>query len=490
MKRAGELEFPLGARPKGVTLHRWLCGELRAAILSGRIPAARRLPSTRDFARQLGVSRGTVLAVYDQLIAEGYLSGAKGSGTTVSSALPITTEPMLIAGRMPAMRTQLSRQGRLLAESPFQAREGVAPGRPFAPNQPDLRAFPRTIWRRLTNLHSRSIRPEDMGYGKPAGYPPLREAIAAHLRYSQRISCLAEQVMVMASAQQALDLCGRLLLEMGDKVLVEDPGYPGAARIFALTGAQVMGMPVDENGLRTDTFRAVHDVRLAYVTAAHQSPLGGTLPLERRLTLLAWAENSNAIIIEDDYDGEYRFDGVPLPAMKSLDDNGRVIYMGTFSKLLFPSLRLAYVVVPEWLIDPFVSAISLTFRHAAVFEQRILASFIAEGHFARHLRQMRLLYAERAACFEQECKAELDGLLNVLPITTGLDATVLLPEHADDRAVATALAQRGIEARPISGYRMTQSAPSGLVMGFSAFDKESIRRGIAAMIPVLNSARE
>ncbi|MGE5651135.1 MAG: PLP-dependent aminotransferase family protein [Bacillota bacterium] len=489
MKRAGDLELVLGPRPEDVTLQRWLCGELRAAILSGRIPAGQRLPSTRDFARQQGISRGTVVSVYDQLIAEGYLAGATGSGTTVSSSLPIATAAASAARNVPPTLVRLSRQGRLLADSPFLSRDGAVLPRPFSPNQPDLGAFPHTTWHRLSNHHSRSVRPDDMGHGDPAGYLPLRQAIAEHLRYSQRIFCPPEQVMILASAQQALDLCSRLLLDAGDTVLVEDPGYPGAARLFALTGAQVRGMPVDKNGLCTDALPAAPDVRLAYVTAAHQSPLGGTLPLERRLALLAWADACNAMIIEDDYDGEYRFEGAPLPAMKSLDRNGRVIYMGTFSKLLFPSLRIAYVVVPDALADAFASAISLTFRHTPVFQQAVLATFIAEGHFARHLRQMRLLYGERAACFQQECKARLDGLLTVLPITTGLDATALLPEHADDRAMATALVQWGIEARPISFYRMNQPAPAGLVMGFSAFSEESIRRGVAAMVPVLASPR-
>lgn len=489
MKRAGELELALGSRPAGATLQRWLCGELRAAILSGRIAAGGRLPSTRDFARQQGISRGTVLSVYEQLIAEGYLSGTTGRGTTVSSALPMTAAAAPAGCGVTAAHRQLSRQGRLLADSPFVSRQGVALARPFSPNQPDLRAFPHAVWRRLSNQHSRSLRPDDMGYGDAAGHRPLRQAIAEHLRYSQRISCHADQVMILASAQQALDLTARLLLDAGDTVLVEDPGYPGAARIFALTGARVLGMPVDESGLCTDALPVTPAVRLAYVTAAHQSPLGGTLPLERRLSLLAWADACNAVIVEDDYDGEYRFDGAPLPAMKSLDRNGRVIYLGTFSKLLFPSLRLAYVVVPEWLVDAFAAAISLTFRHAPVFAQAILATFIAEGHFARHLRQMRLLYGQRAACFAQRCKTELDGLLTVLPITTGLDATALLPADADDRAVATALVQWGIEARPISYYRMTRPAPSGLVMGFSAFGEESIRRGVAAMVPVLAAAK-
>jgi len=336
----------------------------------------------------------------------------------------------------------------------------------------------------LSTRQSRLTRADDMGYGDPAGYLPLRRAIAEHLAYSQRIACSADQVLILASAQQALDICGRMLLDPGDRALVEDPGYPGAARLFALSGAQVQGIRVDGEGLCTEQ---LPPAKLAYVTAAHQSPLGGTMPIQRRLALLAWAEAHQAVIIEDDYDGEYRFDGAPLPAMKSLDRNGSVIYLGTFSKLLFPALRLAYMVVPTGLRDAFASAISLTTRHQPLFLQGVLASFIEEGHFARHLRQMRQLYGERAALFEQECRTQLGNWLQLVPISTGLDATALLPPGTDDRSVAEALNQWGIATRALSFYGWDQPAPPGLVLGFSAFDKDAIRRGIATMRPVLET---
>ncbi len=489
MRRAEERELALGPRQPGATLQRWLYTELREAILSGRIAPGRLMPATRDLARQQGVSRGTVLAVYEQLIAEGYLGGTRGSGTVVLDGLPIPPVGTATPQRKYATRPRLSRQGELLAASPFMSHEGATTARPFSPNQPDLRSFPLTIWQRITNRHSHSISPETLSYGDPAGFLPLRKAIAEHLRYSQRIDCHAGQVMILGGAQQALDLCARLLLEAGDSALVEDPGYPGAARIFELAGAQVLGWPVDLEGLRTDLPLPEDDrTRLAYVTAAHQSPLGGTLPLARRLALLAWAEERNAVIIEDDYDGEYRYDAAPLPALKSLDQHGRVIYLGTFSKLLFPSLRLAYLVVPDWLADACTSAISLTCRHAPIFAQAVLAEFIAEGHFARHLRHMRLLYGERAACFAQTCAQHLAGLLNVMPITTGLDATAILPRDADDSTVARLLVQGGIEARAVSFYRLHQPAPPALVMGFSAFSTEEITRGVKHMQPLLESA--
>jgi len=489
MKRAEHLELGINPRPEGGTLQRWLYSELRTAILSGHIAPGRRLPSTRDLARQQGISRGTLLTVYEQLIAEGYLTGIAGSGTTVVHSLPTLPQEKLSASISGQFQPPLSRQGELLAQSPFPRHEAGTPAKPFRPNQPDLRAFPLSLWNKLTHRCSKHTEAETIGYGEAAGYRPLRQAIAEHLRFSQRIDCNAEQVMILSSAQQALDICARLLLNTGDAALVEDPGYPGASRIFELMGARIVGAPVDQVGLCTEPpLHISPDFRLAYITAAHHSPLGGTLPVERRLALLAWAEACNATIIEDDYDSEFRYDGSPLSALKSLDRSNRVIYMGTFSKLLFPSLRLAYVVVPDWLVDPFASALSLTCRHTPVLMQRVLSLFIAEGHFARHLRQMRLLYGERAEIFQQACQAQLEGLLSVLPITTGLDATAILPAKADDRAVSIALGQKGIEARPISFYSLQQPAPPGLVLGFSAFEAEALRHGVSAMAPVLEAS--
>lgn len=488
MRRAEELELALGPRPANTTLQRWLYHELQGAILAGRIAPGRRLPATRELARQYGISRGTVLAAYEQLIAEGYLGGTPGRGTVVLDSLPIRHGAGQPAPQAPA-RPELSAVGRRLAASPFMSAAGATSARPFSPNQPDLRCFPFALWQRLANQQGRLLQADALGYSDPRGYLPLRQAIAGHLRYSQRIACTAEQVIIVGSAQQGLDLCARLLLQAGDSALVEDPGYPGAAAIFALTGARILGWPVDHDGL--DTMQPLPtdgSTRLAYVTAAHQSPLGGTLPLARRLALLDWARTTNAVIIEDDYDGEYRYDAAPLPALKSLDEDGRVIYLGTFSKFLFPALRLAYLVVPEWLADACAGAVSLICRHAPVQPQAVLAEFMAAGHFARHLRHMRQRYAERADCFAQLCNEQLAGLLQLLPITTGLDATAILPRHCDDAEVAAALSAGGIDARPVSFYSLEQPAPPALVLGFSAFTPAEIRDGVARMRPVLEAA--
>ena len=294
-------------------------------------------------------------------------------------------------------------------------------------------------------------------------------------------------IEVLASAQQGLDLCARLLLDPGDSVWLEDPGYPGARDLFAAVGARWVPTPVDGQGLDVAAALALApEARLAYVTAAHQSPLGMPLAIERRLALLAWARAQGAMIIEDDYDGEFRYSGPPLAALKSLDGD-RVIYLGSFSKLLFPALRLAYLVVPDSLVDALTSAISLTCRQVSPQMQRVLGEFIAEGHFARHLRKMRVRYAERAEVLQQACQQQLAGLLSLPPIHTGLDATALLPTGWDDQLVAARLLEAGIETRALAFYQIAQPPPPGLILGFSAFDGAQIRAGVAGLAQVLET---
>ena len=488
MRCATEIELALAPRPSGQTLQRWLYQELRDAMLSGRLPAGVRLPPSRELARQHGVSRGTVLAVYEQLAAEGYLTGTVGRGTTVSASLPGLTKlnppaPSVLVATPP----RLSRAGQQLAATPFPLDEGHLPLRAFRPNHPDLSAFPLALWNRMVARRSNALRPAGMGYGPAGGDGALRQAIADHLRYAQRIVCRPEQVLILASAQQGLDLCARLLLDPGDRVWLEDPGYPGARDLFAAVGAQLIAVPVDGLGLDVAAAQALApDARLAYVTAAHQSPLGMPLAIERRLALLAWARAQGAMVIEDDYDGEFRYHGPPLAALKSLDDD-RVIYLGSFSKRLFPALRLAYLVVPESLVDPLTSAMSLTCRQVSPQMQRVLGEFIAEGHFARHLRKMRLRYAERAEVLQQACQQQLAGLLSLSPIHTGLDATALLPAGWDDRQVVAQLLEAGIEARALAFYQIARPPPPGLILGFSAFDGAQIRAGVAGLAQVLES---
>ena len=295
--------------------------------------------------------------------------------------------------------------------------------------------------------------------------------------------------MIVGSVQQALDLCARLLLDPLDEVWMEDPGYPGALQIFRAAGASVVGVPVDQHGIDVDAgMRRAPRARLAYVTAGRQSPLGVPLSLERRLALLRWAEQAGACVIEDDYDSEYRYSGSPLAALKSLDTRDRVVYAGSFSKLLFPSLRLAYVVVPAWLGDHFAAALSLTARHMPLLPQAVLHEFMAEGHYGRHIRRMRLAYGERAAALEEAIARRLGGLLSVPPITTGIDAAAFLPPASDDASIARQALAAGLETRPLSAYAVDAATPSGLVLGFAAFNRRQIEAGVDALAEVLENA--
>ncbi len=494
MRRAKDIEIALAPKPDGVSLQQWLYDEIRGAILTGRFSPGSRLPATRDLAARFGISRGTVLGVFAQLNAEGYVSAAVGRGSFVAAELP---ERRLVPGkrrpkapqsgaRSADVLIELSARGARLSRSAFQVEGRATPARAFRPSQPDLAAFPFALWSRLAARRSRRVGGDLLADGEAQGYGPLREAIAEHVRTARGVTCSAGNVVMLSSVQQAIDLTARLLLDPGDAALLEDPGYPGARLVFEAAGAHIVGVPVDADGMNVEwACRHAADARLAYVTAGRQAPMGPPLALERRLALLEWARKSGAMILEDDYDSEYRFEGRPLAALKSLDESGHVVYCGTFSKLLFPALRTAYAIVPDRLVDAFVAALSLTSRHLAVDQQSILHEFIAEGHFGRHIRRMRVLYGERAQALTYSIGRHLGGLLDLPAITTGLDTPAFLPGKTDDALVARRAAEAGIETRPLSFYAVERPVPPGLVLGFAAFDSEEIERGAVCLARVL-----
>jgi GntR family transcriptional regulator / MocR family aminotransferase len=484
MRRAADIEVALNPKPDGVPLHRWLYGELRSAILEGRLSAGARLPATRDLAARYAISRGTVVGVFAQLAAEGYLCGTVGRGSFVAADLPDRHfEPVRISKRGAAQHAApvttrdigLSTRGRQLARSAFAVAGRSVPARAFRPAQPDLQAFPYALWARIA---ARRVKLQNRGLladGEAQGYRPLREAIADHVRVARGITCTAEHVVVLGSVQQVLDLCARLLLDPGDEAWIEDPGYPGARLVFEAAGAKLVCVPVDRDGI--DVAAGVSlgpHARLAYVTAGRQAPLGPPLALERRLALLEWARSQGALIVEDDYDSEYRFNGRPLAALKSLDDTGHVVYCGTFSKLLFPGLRIAYAVLPEHLVEPFVAAFSLTSRHAPLDTQATLHAFIAEGHAGRHVRHMRELYGERAQALQAAAQRYWTGLLALPEIAAGIDTPAFLPRGTDDTHAAALAGAAGIETRTLSSYAVQQVAPSGLVLGFASVGADEI----------------
>lgn len=471
-----------------VPLYRQLYQELRKAILTGRLPSGSQLPSTRGLADEVGISRTTVLTAFDQLAAEGYLEGHIGSGTYVATRLPdellTARQDVAVSPSSPA-GPGLSRQGERLAHPRVVGSDKRGRG-PFRSALPALDAFPFELWARLWRRYLPHTPPELLDYGDPAGYLPLREAIAAHLAAARGVHCRAEQVIIVAGAQQGLDLVARLVLDPGDAVWIEDPGYPGARDALVAAGARVVPVPVDEEGLdvAAGTLRCP-EARLAYVTPSHQAPLGVTMSLSRRLALLQWASQTGAWILEDDYDSEYRYASRPLAALQGLDSEGRVIYIGAFSKVLFPSLRLGHLVVPTNLAPAFAAARAVAGLSSPSIEQAVLADFIAEGHFARHIRRMRTLYAERQAAMVEAASHELAGLLEVCPAEAGMNLLGWLPEGVADWVASKRAAAHGLEIRPLSFYRMERSRRGGLQLGYSAFDPREIRQGIGKLADAL-----
>jgi GntR family transcriptional regulator/MocR family aminotransferase len=475
-----------------VPLSRQLYDELRAALGDGRLATGARLPSTRDLATALGLSRNTVLAAYEQLAAEGWVTGRVGAGTRVAAA-PESVPSLLprpVASRAPARGARLSARGRLLARTEVSASPMPGADRAFRPGVPALELFPFDDWRRRVAAFWARPRAAELGYGDPAGLPALREAIAAHARAARAVRCDAGQVLVVSGSQQGLDLAARLLLDDGDPVWMEDPGYVGARAAFRASGGRVVPVPVDDEGLVVERgVRAAPRARLAYVTPSHQYPAGVVLSRERRGALLAWARRADAWILEDDYDSEYRHVGWPLESLQGLDGGERVIYVGTFSKTMFPGLRLGYVIAPRALAAAFGNARALLDRQPPAAEQAALASFLEDGAYARHLRRMRTTYAARRAALFDAAGRELAGRLELRPAETGMHLLGLLPPGVDDRAVSARALEIGVEAPALSRYALRRPRRGGLVLGYAGYDEKALSRGVGLLAQVLDATK-
>jgi GntR family transcriptional regulator/MocR family aminotransferase len=434
-------------------LYRQLHQSVRGAILEGRLRPGSRLPSTRVLATELEVSRNTVLLAYQQLEAEGYLEGRVGAGTWVASNLAVRRRAAREGDRSPrgACDLPVSRRCRALVDVPQPIAALTDGGLAFAPSMPALDEFPWRTWTRLAKRHAANQRHVLRSGLDPAGYRPLREAIATYLGAARGVNCSADQIVIVHGAQQGLDLVARTLLEPGDAVCIEDPGYPGARGAFLAAGANLVGVPVDADGLDVGLLdRLAADPRVIYVSPSHQFPLGMTLSSPRRHSLLRWASRHSAWIVEDDYDSEFRYSGQPPTALCGLDADGRVIYIGTFSKTLLPTLRSGYLVLPEALIEPFLRARVHADLFPPLLEQLMLADFIVEGHLARHVHRMRKLYRQRRDCLLAESRAPLAGLLELVPDETGLRLVGWLPRETDDRVAARAAGsttRTGVELR-------------------------------------------
>lgn len=494
-RRATNLLIRIDARA-GETLQQQIYAELRRAILRGVATPGMRLPSSRALAEDLGVSRTTAILALEQLFAEGYVTARRGAGVFVATDLP-DDPPFLAPGRMRASRRAshanhlpLSRRGAALTAVPQGARRLGGPPRAFRIGTPGLDLFPVRLWQRLVNRHLRAITPAQLDYGDPAGLPALREAIAGHVGAARGTQCGADQVVIVAGAQQGLDLVCRLLLDAGEQAWMEEPGYPGARSALVGSGARIVPVRVDAEGLDVDAgARQAGDARLVYVTPSHQYPLGVPMSLRRRLALLRWAGAAGAWVIEDDYDSEFRYGARPIPCLHGLDVDGRVIYIGSFSKTLFPALRLGFLIVPAVLRERVVAGRRTADQHPPVLDQAVLADFIIGGHFARHLRRMRTAYRERLDALAVAMERLCGGVLRLRPVQTGLHAVADL-DGVEAGRVAHEASARGVEVTPLAAYFAGRArATNGLVLGFAAVRPDVLRRAAEQLAAAIEAAR-
>lgn len=464
---------------------------LRQAILDGQLSAGTQLPPTRVLATELAVSRTTVVTAFEQLFAEGYLEARVGSGTFVASALPeemlhvhAQQVPLLEMKKLP----RLSQRSQRMVHSPLVPHFQALLTRAFQPGLPALDEFPFDVWSKLAARRYQHPQSELLTYGDPAGYRPLRDAIAQYLTASRAVRCRPEQVLIVSGAQQAIDVTVRTLLDEGDVVWVEDPGYPRAHGILLGAGARVVAVPLDQEGLNVEAGKRLSErAYMAYVTPSHQYPLGITMSLARRLALLDWAQHVGAWILEDDYDSEFRYRGRPLASLQGLDTHGQVIYMGSFSKVLFPALRLGYLVLPLELVEPFIAMQTLCGRHSPTLEQAIVADFITEGHFLRHIRRMRTLYAHRQRILIEVIRQELHGAIELEEHEAGMHLIGWLPQNLDDRLVSQLVAQQGIDVQALSACSEQKPERPGLLLGYAGVNEQEIREGVKHLARVLEA---
>ena len=474
-------------------LHRQIYDRYRAAIVSGALRPGQRVPSTRGLAAELGISRIPVLSAYAQLLAEGYFESRVGTGTAVSQSLPdhdVSPEPSSLrvsAGRrVPGSLAKHPSLAGPIANPPWRRGWGA-----FGVGQVAFEQFPFQVWNSLVTRHCRRASVEYLDYGDPMGLKSLREAIALYLRTARGVRCEAEQVMIVSGSQQALDICTRALLNAGSQIWMEEPGYRFARDVFALNDCRVVPVPVDDEGLNVAVgIRRCGKAQAALVTPSHQYPLGFTMSASRRLQLLDWAESARAWILEDDYDSEYRYESLPIPSLQGLDRNGRVIYIGTFSKVLFPSLRLGYLVIPSELIKRFHGVRLAMDIGPAAFSQAVLADFIREDHFSRHIRRMRLSYRERRNALLANLRSSLGSRVEVTGEQAGMHLCVFL-NGIGDREIAQRAALAKLWLIPLSSsYVSGKGSRQGFILGFGSTSPEQMPGAVEKLRVALGSGKE
>ncbi|WP_249678887.1 PLP-dependent aminotransferase family protein [Pseudomonas abieticivorans] len=491
-------------------LSRQLYQALRQRVLEGQLGGGTRMPASRDLAAALGISRNTVMRAYDQLYAEGFIEGRVGDGTYVAQlahiggpakklstklstglSLGLSTGLSTISSEITGVTSSKKAETRALENlethhlPPF--RQGAP--RAFRVGLPAMDLFPFEVWAKLYGAFWRNPDLARLGYGDPAGEPKLRQLIAAYLRSSRGMNCTAEQIVITSGAQEAIGLCAQLLLDAGDRVAIENPGYRAAAHAFTNAGATLCGVPVDNDGLDCAALAQMAPCRMVYTTPAHQYPTGVTLSLARRLALLAWAEQHQSWIIEDDYDSEYRYSGAPLAPLAALDRQGRVLYVGTFGKVAFPALRLGYLVLPAALVEPFARRRSVSVRHSEIGTQAVMAEFIAKGHFQRHIRRMRRAALSRRDTLLKHWPVGIAGIGPMPEVAAGLHLSVPVESLAREQQLIRLAEQVDVEINGLSSYWLPASPEphAGLVLGFAAVDSSAIVAALARLREVWRS---
>ena len=473
-----------------VPLHQKLYEELRRAILGGRLLPCQKLPSTRSLAQSLGISRSTVTQSYEQLLSEGYLETKVGSGTFVGAQLPDDLS------RSPALEPpeKLNRPAIRLSKYATQLAEAEPPLRPetqapisFRYGRPALDLFPLELWRKLLSRHC-CAQSDWLDYSTDLlGYAPLRKAIAHYISRARAVHCEPDQVLITNGTQQALALVTRLLIDPGDTIAMEDPGYISARRVFISQGAKILPIAVDASGLVVQELlnNATESIRFVYVTPSHQFPTGVTLSLPRRLQLLAWAEQTGAMLIEDDYDSEYRYGDRPIPALQGLDRSNSVLYIGTFSKVLFPSLRIGYLVLPKNLVSLFSHSKWLSDRHLPMLEQLVLTDFIEEGHLERHIRKMRSHYERCRQILVQALKTYFGERVTILGDKAGIHLMVKFQTDLSDEEIIRRAAQVGVGLFPAQPHYLKGNGTGAVILGYAELNPEQIQTGIRKLAEVL-----
>lgn len=474
---------------EGQELGRWLYDELRGAILDGRLKPGSRMPSTRSLSKQYDLARGTVSAAFDSLKSEGYMEAKVGAGTFVTIRVPdesmvVKTDSAAVA--IEPSKADLAKRGREAVSGVRLLPASHSVGKAFRSYEPAIDLFPVNLWSRVAGRVMRRAPRSLYGQGDARGYLPLRKAIAEYVGAARGVRCDASQIIITSGTQQGLDIVSRMLLDPEDAVWMEDPGYPGALFALRAAGAQVVPIPVDHHGLMVAEGRKQHPhAKMAYVTPANQFPLGVTMSHERRLELLDWAAQENAWIVEDEYDAEYRYFGRPVPSLQSLDRSGCVVYAGTFTKMLFNSLRLGFLVVPERIVDAFAAARASLDRHPPSLEQAILADFILDGHFGHHVRRMRQIYGRRMAVLRDASRERLAGALDVVEVDSGMKTLGWIKNGGRDADLANRARAFGLEVAALSDFTALHAHPDALILGFAGCPAAELKRGVGVLARAL-----